>query len=103
VLEGQPGTAMILALGGSGGDVLEEMQRSWNGGAGQAPWPGLPPGTIVRLSADRLDFEGDRNRDLGEIRDRCDPQERIRGRLDELRKRLMQKYVFFEGLAFTQE
>ena len=103
LLEGQPGTEMILALGGSGGDVSDEVQRSWNSEAGDAPWPGLPPGTTVRLSADRVEFEGDRNRELTEIRDRTNPGERVWQRLDALRKRLHDQYLFVEGVAFGRE
>jgi hypothetical protein len=103
VLGGEPGTEMILVLGGSGADVLEQVQRRWDGGVGEAPWPGLPPGTVIHLTADRVAFEGDRARDLGEIRDRPDPQERICSRLEEFRKRLREKWAFFEGLAFGHE
>ena len=94
---------MFLALGGSGEDVLDEVPRLWNSGAGEASWPVLPPSTVVRLGADRVEIEGDRSRELGEIRNLSDPRERIRGRLDDLRKRLGRKYVFFEGLAFGHE
>jgi hypothetical protein len=63
----------------------------------------LPPGAVIRLTADRVAFEGDRARELGEIRDRPDPQERLRRRIDEFRKRLREKWASFEGLAFGHE
>ncbi len=100
VLEGQPGMEMFLALGGSDGLTPEEVQSLWNGGTKEAPLPSLSQRTVVRLSTDRVDFEGERNRELGETRDRADPREKFRTQLDELRKRLKQKYVFFEGLVF---
>ena len=102
VLEGQPGTEMILAWGGSEPD---DVQRSWDDLAGGDPWPRLPPTTVVRLTADRVDIGGGRDRDLGETRDRADPEERIRNRLDDLRKRLTltRRSAFFEGLAFAHE
>jgi hypothetical protein len=100
VLQGQAGTEMILALGGSDGLTPEEVQRLWDGEAKEPAWPSLSQTMVVRLSADRVEIEGERNRDLGETRDRADPQEKIRQRLDDLRKRLKQKCVFFEGLAF---
>jgi hypothetical protein len=100
VLEGQPGTEMILAWGGS---APEDVQRSWDAVTAGDSWPRLPPRTVVRLTADRVDVAGDRDRDLGETRDRADSQEITRSRLDDLRKRLARQGVFFEGLAFAQE
>jgi hypothetical protein len=100
VLEGQPGTEMILAWGGS---VADDVQRSWDDATAGDPWPMLPSRTVVRLTADRVDVEGDRDRDLGDTRARADPQEKIRKQLDDLRKRLARQCVFFEGLAFAQE
>ena len=100
VLEGQPGTEMILVWGGSEPD---DVQRSWDDLAGGDPWPRLTPRTIVRLSPDRVDIVGDRDRDLVETRDRADSEEKIRNRLDDLRKRLARQSVFFEGFVFAHE
>jgi serine/threonine protein kinase len=103
VLRGQPGTEMILALGGSGGITPEELHRLWASEPGEGAWPALPRNTVVHLQADRVLIEGERTRDLGEIRDRADPQERIRRRLDRLRERLQPRCSLLEGWAFAHK
>jgi hypothetical protein len=101
VLQGQPGTEMILALGRTAGPISEETGQLWDGEGEEGSWPKLPQSTVVRLGMDGVDIEGERNRDLGEIRDRSDPEERIKRRLDKLRERLKPTCTFFEGLAFA--
>lgn len=103
VLEGQPGTEMILALGGSSGSAPDDMQRLWDDGTAKGTLPVLPLKTVLRLSRDRVDIEGERIRDLGETRDCADPQERVWQRLDAFRKRLYDRYPYFEGIAFGHE
>ncbi len=103
VLEGQPGTEMILALGGSSGSAPDDMQRLWDDGTAKGTLPVLPLKTVLRLSRDRVNIEGERIRDLGETRDRADPQERVWQRLDAFRKRLYDRYPYFEGIAFGHE
>jgi len=103
VLQGQPGTEMIVALGGPDRPAPEEMQQLWDGDGADERWPALPQGAVVRLSADGVDIEGERSRDLGETRDRTDPQERIRRRLDAFRKGLRGRYPYYEGVAFGHE
>ncbi len=63
----------------------------------------LPQRAVIRLTADRVDIEGERSRDLGETRDRTDPQERVRRRLDAFRKRLHDRYPYYEGVAFGHD
>ena len=104
-LKGQPGTEMIFVLGRSDGDRPgpDEVHFLWDGDLANAEWPALKPSTVVRLGKDGVEFEGEHSRDLGETRDRTDPQERIRQRLEAFRKRLIDRYLFCEGVAFGHE
>jgi hypothetical protein len=96
-LQGPPGTEMILAVSGFDGPPFWESEPE------PAAWPALPSNAVVHLQMDRVEVQEERSRDLGATRDRSDPQERIRQRLDELRERLQPKSSFFEGLAFGHE
>jgi len=102
-LKGPAGTELILVLGGPELPEPEEVQRLWDAEGANRPMPSLPATTVARLTANGVAFEGERTRDLGEIRDRSDPQERMRRRLDEFRNRLGQKCAVIEGVAFAHE
>ena len=103
LLKGPPGTEMILVIVGPDVPAGEGMQRFWDSDSRREPMPKLPPGTLVRVSPAGVVFEGERSRDLGQIRDRSDPEEKIRDRLEELRKKLESRSSFFEGVAFARE
>jgi hypothetical protein len=82
---------------------MTSLSRLWEGEPAEIHWPALPQGTVVHLRADGVEIEGDRSRDLGEIRDRSDPREQISQRLERLRERLRRTSTFFEGLAFAHD
>ena len=103
VLQGPPGTEMILAVARPDGRVPEEVSRLWEGEPGGTIWPALPRATMVHLRADGVEIEGEHSRELGEIHDRSDPLEGIRLRLERLRERLKGMSPFFEGVAFGHE
>jgi hypothetical protein len=101
-MEGAFATEVLLVFVGSELPAAEFVQRSWND-TEPGPLPLLPPGVVVRVSRTGVAFEGERSRDLGEIRDMTDPQERIRRRLDDLRKKLESSSSSFEGVALARE
>ncbi len=104
-LEGQPGTEMILVLGGTGNEppAPGEAERLWAAGGPEREWPALPPAIAVRLRPDGVDLEGERGRDLGETNQHFDPLARVRQRLDAFRQRLLEQFPYFEGEAFAHE
>jgi hypothetical protein len=81
----------------------EEANRLWAAEPGETNWPALPRSTVVRLRAESVEIEGEHNREMGEVRDRSDPRERIRQRLDRFRERLKQRCTFLEGLEFADD
>ncbi len=103
ILAGPPGTEMILALVRPDGPAPEEVSRLWEGEPRATIWPALPRGTVVHLRADGVEIDGERNRELTEIRDHSDPLERVRQRLERFRERLKGTSPFFEGVAFGHE
>jgi eukaryotic-like serine/threonine-protein kinase len=104
-LKGQPGTEMIFVLGRSDGDRPgpDEVHHVWNVDMANAEWPALKPSMVVRLSKDGVELEEELSRDLGATRDRTDPRERVRQRLEAFRKRLIDRYPYYEGVAFGHE
>jgi hypothetical protein len=102
-LSGPAGTELILAVGGSAAPTPEEVQRLWEDDGGAGALPELSPATIARLTGSGVYLEGEQVRDLGAIRDRSDPQERLRERLDDFRKRLAPKWAVVEGVAFAHK
>ncbi len=101
-MEGASGTELLLVFVGSHLPAAEFLQRSWNESE-PGPLPMLPPGVVVRVNRTAVAFEAERSRDLGEIRDMTHPQEKIRRRLDALRKKLEPSSSNFEGVAFARE
>jgi eukaryotic-like serine/threonine-protein kinase len=104
-LKGQPGTEMVLAIRRTDGNqpAPGEVEQLWQADAAGAAWPALKPSVVVRLRKDGVEFEGEHDRDLGATRDRTDPQERVRQRLDAFRMRLSDQYSYYEGVAFGHE
>jgi hypothetical protein len=104
-LKGQPGTEIILVLGGSDGDRPgpDEVHYRWDADAANAAWPASKPGTVVRLRQDGVEFEREHSRDLGETTDRTDPLEQVRQRLEAFRKRLFDRYPYDESVAFGHD
>jgi eukaryotic-like serine/threonine-protein kinase len=102
-LRGPAGTEMVVAIAGSDVVTVGELQRLWDSSAEAGPLPLLSGASIARLTTVAVDFQGERSRDVGEIHDRSDPQEKIRRRLDELRKKLKTRASVFEGVVFSRQ
>ena len=104
-LKGQPGTEMIFAIGRSDGNQpgSGEVEKLWGADAASAVWPALKPSVVVCLRKDGVEFEGEHDRDLGATNDRTDAQEQVRQRLETFRKRLVNQYPYYEGVAFGHE
>lgn len=98
-LTGPAGTEFLIACGRAGGPVPDaEVRRQWEAGG---DWPALPPATAVRVRPDRVEWDGERPRDLGPARGGPAPAERVRRRLEEFRAGLQQAGVGVgEGVAF---
>ena len=97
-LEGPPGTESVLAVGRRGGSVSDaEVLRLWEMGG---DWPPLPVATVVLVEPDRVKLGGDILRDLGETRDRPEPAEQVRRRLEGLRSRLRAIGLICDEMAF---
>jgi tRNA A-37 threonylcarbamoyl transferase component Bud32 len=100
VLEGPAGTEFVLACGRTDGPVRDEdIHRLWDASGGA--WPGLSERVAVRVTTDGVEWDGERPRDLGATRDRPEPAELVRRRLEEFRLRLRAAGVTScEGIAF---
>jgi eukaryotic-like serine/threonine-protein kinase len=104
-LKGPPGTEMIFAIGRSDGAQPgpDELEKLWNADAANAPWPALKPTAVVRLRKEGVALDSERNRDLGVATDHTDAQEQVRQRLEAFRMRLVDRYPYYEGVAFGHE
>jgi eukaryotic-like serine/threonine-protein kinase len=100
-LQTPEGTETLLLCGRSESPLSEaELQAAW-GESGV--WPVLDsPRRLLRVQRNEVREEGERSRDFGatNTRPRSDT---VAGRLDEFRERLMQRFPFFEGLAFAHQ
>jgi hypothetical protein len=95
------GTELFLVCGRPDRPVTEEELRTlWEAEGG---WPSLePPRRLLRLRPDAVVEEGDKPRDLGEVRDRPE-SDGVPQRLERLRERLREAYPLLDGLAFRHD
>lgn len=97
-LEGPEGTELLLVCGRRSGRVgVDEVRAAWGQ---EGRWPALPGLTILRMQPDRVVVEQS-GKGLGAPKDRPDPEAEVRRRLDELRRRLHDRFEYVEGLAFA--
>jgi tRNA A-37 threonylcarbamoyl transferase component Bud32 len=100
VLSGPPGTELVLVCGRSSGPVTRaQVLAAWGG---NGPWPALRGGWVLRLQTDRV-VEEQKERGIGGLVDQPDPAGEVLQRLERLRRRLAERFDYFEGLAFAHE
>jgi hypothetical protein len=96
---GLPGTEFFLVCGRRSGPVrVEDIAEVWGK---PGPWPALPKYSVLRLQTDKVGREGPKAADVGEPKQRPDPDGEVRRRLEGLRVALRERFDYFEGLAFA--
>jgi hypothetical protein len=90
----------VLLVGRRSGPVEpDELRGLWPAGGA---WPGLPGETVLRLLPARVSVD-QKARGLGRAVRQANPEGQVRERLEALRRALLGRCDYFEGLAFRHQ
>jgi eukaryotic-like serine/threonine-protein kinase len=97
-LTGPPGTECALLCARRSGPIdVGDLQDVWDG---SLPWPALPNASVLRLLSSEVRVEQG-GRDLGDPTGRTDPEGKVRRRLEQSRRRLEERFDYYEAIAFA--
>ena len=101
-LAGPAGTEFLFACGRPDRlPTLEEVQQAW---AAEKGWEPLPLALALLVKPDGAEWEGERPRDLGVVREQQQPAEIVRRRIEAFRNQLQKAGIHsMSGVAFSHQ